>query len=98
MPLGQSEPERSNARLLAAKQYKDLSKAISGKHVLYNTRTAVYRPALVLALQDDPVYLRTRSDRFVYRSALSLSVVGLCVTAYSLYRMATASIPAKTQD
>ena len=53
---------------------------------------------IYLQSRSTPVYLKTRSDQFVYRSALSLSVVGLGVTAYSLYRMATGTLPSKSRD
>ena len=38
-----------------------------------------------------PLYLRTRSDRFVYRSAIVMSLAGLCVTACALFSMALGS-------
>lgn len=43
--------------------------------------------ALLLQQQDPPLpplYLRTRSDRFLYRSAVAMSIAGLCLTTLAL--------------
>ena len=42
-----------------------------------------------------PVYLRGKSDRFVYRSAMFVSLLGLGVTMYGIYLMATGTLPKK---
>ena len=44
-----------------------------------------------------PVFLRGRSDRFVYRSAMVLSLCGLGVSFYGLYLMATGQMQKKSR-
>ena len=43
-----------------------------------------------------PVFLRGKSDRFVYRSAMALSVCGIAVSFYGIYLMATGQMEKKT--
>ena len=44
-----------------------------------------------------PVFLRGRSDRFVYRLAMVLSLCGLGVSFYGLYLMATGQMQKKSR-
>ncbi len=43
-----------------------------------------------------PVFLRGKSDRFIYRSAIGLSVCGIGISLYGIYLMATGKMQKKT--
>ena len=38
---------------------------------------------------NSPVYLRGKSDRFLYRSAMAVSLAGVSMTFFCIYLMAT---------
>ena len=49
----------------------------------------------VVQTGDAPVYLRGKSDRVIYRSAMGVCAAGVAATFFGLYLMATNKMPRK---